>query len=92
MWLNAASALWRERGGRILSANANSRCRLDPPDPGTAGHYLLDVDHVRVAPTAIAHAGSVGFRGLSPTKGKGAAPVGVDIEVQRDGRLRASRS
>ena len=40
------------------------------------GTDLLDVDDVRVARTAIAQAGGVGFRRFAPTEREGATPVG----------------
>jgi hypothetical protein len=39
------------------------------------GGDLLDGNQLSVARTAIAHAGGVGFRRLTPTEGQGATPV-----------------
>src|SRR5262249_28707547 len=40
------------------------------------GGELLDLDEISVARTAIAHAGSVGFRHLALADCEGAAPIG----------------
>jgi hypothetical protein len=40
-----------------------------------AGSDLLNSNELSVARTAIAHAGGVGFRRLTPTEGQGATPV-----------------
>jgi hypothetical protein len=40
-----------------------------------AGSDLLDDNQLSIARTAIAHAGGVGFRSLTPTEGKRATPV-----------------